>query len=271
MALLPAGLDERPFDHAVRGGYEADRVGGAFVAGYSAALRTLVPGAPLRTSLCATESGGAHPKAIQTRLDADGRLVGHKRWSTYATEAELLLVVATTGIDDAGRSRLKLVRVAPDAPGVTVTPMPPPPFTPEVAHAEVTLDTHVAPGDILPGDGYTDYVKPFRTIEDIHVHGAMLGWMLGLAARHTWPHELVERMLAAVAGLRTLAAAPPLAPTTHLALAGIIALTRELAERAPWATLEPDALARWRRDRPLFEVAGKARAARLEAAWQALA
>ncbi|HUQ06996.1 MAG TPA: acyl-CoA dehydrogenase family protein [Kofleriaceae bacterium] len=271
MVLLPADLDERPIDRAVRGGYDADRVGAAFVAGYSGALRTLVPGAPMRTSLCATESGGAHPKAIQTRLDADGRLVGHKRWSTYATEAELLLVVATIGVDDAGRNRLKLVRVAPGAPGVTITPMPPPPFAPEVAHAEVVLDTRVSPGDILPGDGYTEYLKPFRTIEDIHVHGAMLGWMLGLAARHGWPRELAERLLAAVAALRTLAAAPPLAPATHLALAGAIATTRELVERAPWSTLDPDAHARWQRDRPLLEVAGKARAARLEAAWQAQA
>ncbi|MBZ0234822.1 MAG: acyl-CoA dehydrogenase family protein, partial [Deltaproteobacteria bacterium] len=201
--LLPADLDERPIDRAVHGGYEADRVGAAFVAGYSAALRALVPGAPPRTSLCATEAGGAHPRAITTRLDPELRLVGAKRWSTLATEAELLLVVATIGADEAGRSRLKLVRVSPRAPGVTITAMPPPPFAPEVSHAELTLDTQVAPADVLPGDGYTDYLKPFRTVEDIHVHGAMLGWLLGLAARHAWPHELVERLLAAVASLRS--------------------------------------------------------------------
>lgn len=268
--LLPADLDERPIDRAVRGGYEADRLGAAFVAGYSGALRALVPDAPLRTSLCATESGGAHPRAIATRLDPELRLVGQKRWSTLATEAELLLVVASIGTDDEGRNRLKLVRVSPRAPGVTITAMPPPPFAPEVSHAEIRLDTQVAPGDVLPGDGYTDYLKPFRTVEDIHVHGAMVGWMLGLAARHAWPHELVERLLAAVAALRSLAAAPPLAPATHLALAGTIATTRELVERAPWSTLDPDALARWQRDRPLLEVAGKARAARLDAARQAL-
>jgi alkylation response protein AidB-like acyl-CoA dehydrogenase len=270
--LLPADLDERrPIDRAVRGGYEADRLGAAFVAGYSGALRALVPDAPLRTSLCATEQGGAHPRAITTRLDPELRLVGQKRWSTLATEAELLLVVATAGTDDAGRNRLKLVRVSPRAPGVTITQMPPPPFAPEVTHAEITFDTQVAPADVLPGDGYSDYLKPFRTVEDIHVHASMLGWMLGLAARHSWPHELAERLLAAVATLRSLADAPRLAPTTHLALAGAIAATRELVERAPWNTLDSDAHARWQRDRPLLEVAGKARVARLEAAWQALA
>ena len=267
---LPADLDDRPIDRAVRGGHDADRLGAAFVAGYGAALRALVPDAPARTSLCATEHGGAHPRAIASRLDHDLRLVGHKRWSTLATEAELLLVVASVGTDDAGRNRLKLVRVSPRAPGVTITPMPPPPFAPEVRHAEIQLDTWVEPGDVLPGDGYTDYLKPFRTVEDLHVHGALLGWMLGLAARHAWPRELTERLLAAVAAVRSLAAAPPLAPATHLALAGTIALVRDLVERAPWASLDPDARARWERDRPLLEVAGRARAARLDAAWAAL-
>jgi acyl-CoA dehydrogenase len=231
--MLPADLADLPIDHAVRGGHDADRLGVAFVAGYGAALRALVPGAPARTSLCATEDAGAHPRAIATTL-ADGRLRGRKTWSTLATEAELLLVVASVGVDAAGKNRLRLVRVAPTAPGVTITPMPPPPFAPEVGHA------------------------------------ALLGWMLGLAARHAWPRELVERLLAAVATLRSLAAAPPLAPQTHVALAGAIALTRELAERAPWDTLPPDALARWQRDRPLLDVAGRARAARLDAAWQRL-
>ncbi len=279
--LLPADLDldQRSIDRAVRGGHDAGGLGAAFVAGYGAALQALVPGAPRRTSLCATEQGGAHPRAIATTLSttgADGaplegdlRLVGHKRWSTLATEAELLLVVASTGVDGSGKNRLKLVRVSPRAAGVTITPMPPPPFAPDVGHAEIQLDTRVAVTAVLPGDGYSDYLKPFRTVEDLHVHGALLGWMLGLAARHAWPREQVERLLAAVASIRSLAAAPPLAPATHLALAGAIAVTRELVERAPWTTLDPDALARWQRDRPLLEVAGKARDARRDAAWQA--
>ncbi len=265
--MLPADLDDRTIDHAIRGGYAADRLGFAFVAGYGGALRALVPGAPARTSLCATEAEGNHPRNIKTTLDG-GRLVGAKKWATLSPEAELLLVVANTGTDAAGRPRLVLVKVSPRAAGVTITPMPPPPFAPEVTHAEITLDTAVADADVLPGDGYADYLKPFRTVEDIHVHAALLGWMLGLAARHAWPQELVERLLAAAATLRSLAASPPLAPATHLGLAGAIAVTRELVDRAPWSTLDADALARWQRDRPLLEVAGKARAARREAAWK---
>ena len=269
--MLPADLTSRPIDVALRAAHAADGLGAAFVAGYGAALRTLVPEVMARTSLCATEEGGAHPRAIQTRL-ADGVLSGKKRWSTLAMEAQLLLVVASVGTDAEGKNRLRLVRVSPRARGVTITPMPPAPFAPEVGHAEITFDAvSVLPTDVLPGDGYDDYLKPFRTVEDVHVHGALLAWMLGLAERHRWPRELVERLLAAVSGIRTLATAPPLAPETHVALAGAIALTRELVERAPWDSLDADALARWQRDRPLLEVAGKARAARLEAAWAAQA
>jgi len=267
--LLP-DLDERPIDRALRGGHAADGVGPAFVAGYGAALAALVPGVAARTSLCATEQGGAHPRAIATTL-ADGRLRGRKTWATLAHQAELLLVVASTGADERGRNRLRLVRVRADAPGVTITPMPAPPFAPEIGHAEVVLDVAVAADDVLPGDGYDDYLKPFRTVEDVHVHAALLGWVLALAERHAWPHELIERLLAVAAALRALAAAPPLAPATHLALAGAIATTRELLDRAPWASLDPDAHARWQRDRPLLDVAGRARAARLEAAWRAVA
>ena len=266
--MLPADLDDRPIDRALRGGHDAGGLGEAFVHGYRAALAALVPGVPSRTSLCATEEGGNHPRAITTTLDAELRLRGTKTWATLAGEAEALLVVASIGPDDAGKNRLRLVRVSPSAPGVTITPMPPPPFAPEIGHARIELDTRVGAGDLLPGDGYDDYLKPFRTVEDIHVHGALLGWMLGLGERHGWAEDVIERLLAAALALRGLAAAPPRDPATHLALAGAIALGRELVERAPWTTLPPDELARWQRDRPLLEVAGRARAARREAAWR---
>src|SRR5687768_10435557 len=118
--MLPADLDDRPIDRAVRGAHDADRLGLAFVHGYGAALATLVPGAPARTSLCATEKTGNHPRAIATTLDAELRLRGAKTWSTLAHEAELLLVVASVGLDEAGRNRLRVVKVSPTAPGVTI-------------------------------------------------------------------------------------------------------------------------------------------------------
>jgi hypothetical protein len=55
-------------DRALAGGFEADRLGYAFASGYQAACRaafpTLADGQP--RALCATESGGVHPRAIAT-------------------------------------------------------------------------------------------------------------------------------------------------------------------------------------------------------------
>ena len=69
-------------------------------------------------------------------------------------------------------------------------------------------------------------------------------------------------------------ATPPdrqLAAATHLALAGVLdTAARLVAEvEAAWRALPIDAeRTRWERDRALLMVAGKARAARREKAWQ---
>jgi alkylation response protein AidB-like acyl-CoA dehydrogenase len=253
-------------ERAAIGGARADRAGYAMALGYTTALEALV--GDTTASLCATEEGGNHPRAIQTRLH-DGRVTGAKKWATLADHATHLLVVATEGLDDTGRPRLRVVRVRKDAPGVTLT-LATAAFIPEIAHARVTLDA--APGDVLPGDGYADYVKPFRTVEDIHVHAAILGYLIGAARRHALPQPLIERLAMTAAALVTLGAADPKSPSTHIALGGVLATTAAvLAELEPaWAAAPSDEWTRWQRDRMLFTVASKARTERLARAWQTL-
>ena len=97
-------------------------------------------------------------------------------------------------VDAQGRNALRMVRVPTDAPGVTLAPSSAP-FVPEIPHAEVTLDhVHVATDAVLPGDGYTEYVKPFRTVEDAHVHAALLGYLIGIARRHDFDRLLIEQI-----------------------------------------------------------------------------
>jgi alkylation response protein AidB-like acyl-CoA dehydrogenase len=274
LAALAARVEgvASPADRAILGGVLADRLGYAFVAGYHAALGALVPGGA-RRCLCATEEGGAHPRAIATMLRADGdgfRLDGKKRFSTLATVADELLVVASTGVDAAGKNRLKLVCVPAGADGLTITPMPATPFAPEVPHAEVTLaGVRVEAAALLPGDGYDDYLKPFRTVEDVHVHLAALAWFARVAHAAGFPAALRERLLALIAAARDLATRDPSAPATHLALAGVIDLSASwLEDCAPtWAAVDEDTRTRFERDRPLLRVAGKAREARRAAAW----
>jgi hypothetical protein len=267
-------------DLALAGGFVADRLGYAFGSGYHAALRSLLPQLPpdVPAALCATESGGAHPSAMRTRLAADGegtpRLEGSKGFVTFGTHARQLLVVASEGQDAQGRNRLRLVRIGPERPGVTVTPLPETPFVPEVPHAELRLEgVAVAPEDVLPGDGYARYLKPFRTVEDCHVHAAFLGWLMQVARRSGWPEALQDDVLAAAAAVRSLALSDPESPAVHVALGGVLDLCARLVERtAPlWERVEAPTRERWERDRALLGVAGKARAKRREVARQRLA
>lgn len=268
-----------PVDAAFAGGFVADRLGYAFASGYHSALRSLFPQLPRehRYALCVTEAGGGHPAAMHTRLTGSGegplRLEGSKAFVTLGTFADELLVVATEGQDDQGRNRLRLVRLDARRPGLTLTELPPPPFVPEVPHAELRLDgVAVAPEDVLPGDGYVRYVKPFRTVEDCHVFAAVIGWLLQVARRSGWPDEVREELLALAVTMRGLAQAEPASPAVHLALAGAIDLFRRRVDGlgALWEQVDGPTRERWERDRLLLNVAGKVRAKRREAARQKL-
>jgi acyl-CoA dehydrogenase len=270
-----------PVALAIAGGFAADRIGWAFASGYQAALRALVPDLPRDAvaAFCVTEAAGNRPKDIHTALERDGesgwRLTGSKRWTTLGPQGALFLVAARDASVAGERPAIKLVRVPSNAPGLRIEPMPPTRFVPEVPHAQLHFDSvALAAGAWLPGDGYERYVKPFRTVEDLHVTAAQLGYTLREARRFTWPQDWVERALAALEALRAIAREDPSSAATHLALAGALAFVGGLLGEADthWARA-PDAAARarWERDRPLGGVAGKARALRTERAWQRLA
>ncbi|HYE93895.1 MAG TPA: acyl-CoA dehydrogenase family protein [Terriglobales bacterium] len=266
-----------PFDRAVLAGFRADRVAGAFAGGYQGALRALVrDGLPddAIVSFCVSEPGGNSPKAIETTL-AGSVINGQKKWSTMAPLADLLLVAAHEGVDAAGRKRFKLVRVPATAPGVTIRRLPFTKFIPEIPHAELELrDVRVTADAALPGDGYNDYVKRFRTVEDIYIHGGVLGYALGAARRFDFPPMVAERLAAAIVTMRTLARGDFDAPETHVALAGALARDATLLEHsdAHWEKADEGERARWRRDRAGFgSVAGALREARRTRAWERLA
>jgi acyl-CoA dehydrogenase len=269
------------FDAAVVGGVHADRLGWAFVAGYGAAVRALDPALPpgVMAALCATEARGVHPKDIETAARREGAewvVDGVKVFATLAAEADVLLVVASAGPGEDERNRLVVVRVPVEASGVTREASPRViPFAPEISHQVVRLvGVRVPESAALPGDGYEDALKPFRSIEDLHVFAAGLSYLCGVAGRFDWPKSFRERAVAVVMALRALASSPSglRTPESHVALGGALALGREVVDASDslWERAEATERERWRRDRPLMEVAGKARAARLEAAWRRL-
>jgi hypothetical protein len=254
-------------DRALAAGFAADRLAYAFVGGYRAALLRLVPSLDPRAcvALCATEEGGAHPRAIATRLEVTGGaqvLTGRKTFATLATCARELLVGASLGFEGA-KNRLVLARVAADAPGITIRPRPSLPFAPEVPHAEVVLERAPVLA-VLPGDGYADYLKPFRTIEDLHVFLALLGYLARVSRESGWAE--LGLVLDRAEALHALAPADPTDAALHIALAREIEACRALVARLPWASAAAEVHARWERDQPLLWVAEGARRKRLEAA-----
>ncbi len=192
---------------------------------------------------------------------------------TGATHADTLYVAASAGVDASGRNRIRLLRVAAAAPGVAIRRLPDAAFVPELPHAAVSFaDVAVADAALLPGDGYERYVKPFRSIEDIHVELALLGHLLRQTRATPDSEPLQARLLGQVALLRTIAAMPPEDAATHLLLAGNRHVFEALlaALEAAWQAGNPDFHALWTRDRALLAVAGTARAARTAKAWEQL-
>lgn len=285
---LPAQVRQRglPIERAVLSGALARVPAHAVAAGHQGALRALVPDLPIDgvVAFCASEERGAHPREIRTRLctDVDGtlRLDGRKQWATLAPAASLLLVIASTGREpaaDGERNRLRVARIPRDRDGVSVEPMPPTGFLPELDHAVVTLrSVEVEPAEVLAGDGYLDAVKPFRTIEDLYVAAALVAFVLGVGTRAGWPESALERQLALVVAARSLAADLSGStsyehPGTHLALAGWLAQVKEARalDEPLWQRVDGDLAAVWRRD-TAREVASSAREKRRERAWERL-
>jgi hypothetical protein len=263
-------------DHAIAGGCAADRVGWAFASGYQAALRALVASLPAERicALCVTEEEGNSPRAIKStlrRVEGGWRLDGAKRWTTLGSEGTLFLVAARDADASGERPLLRVARVPSSASGVTIERMPDTRFVPEVPHARLRFENVRLEDDaLLPGDGYEGYVKRFRTVEDIHVHSAVLAYLVREARRLDWPKPWLERAVANLVALREIAALDAAAPQTHVALAGSLATGAALISEteAFWRAAASDpAAARWTRDRELLRIASQARELRTARAW----
>lgn len=276
-AALAAEL-RRPADLALVGGLKSERLAWAFASGYQAALRAAIPRLPPNepASLCVTEARGGHPRAIEATLrqTPDGRLVasGKKTYVTLGTLARHLIVVLREGEQPNGRPALRAVVIPADRPGVTISAGPALPFAPELPHGALRLDeVEVFPDELLPGDAYEGLVRPFRTVEDLHVLAATLGFLVREARLSEQSGRLQQLLILAVA-TRDLCAADPSDAAVHVTLGGLFSAVEDAAEQANLtrAARDPEAAERFDRDRPLLSVASRARAARLDQAWTAV-
>ena len=249
---------------AILGGRLAATPGLAFLAGYQAALRALWPEAPASLgAFCVTERRSVRPADMTTRFH-EGRLSGCKDFVTGGSEADWFLVAARS--EPEGESvRISLCSIARDTAGVALERLPPLPIAPDIPHARLLLDG--AEAQALPGDGWDDYAKPFRTLEDIHVLLALSAWLYSVCLECRWPQALRLKLTGVLAAGSEVARLDPREATTHLLLGGVFAqfeslqaeLDVALESAGEWAAL-------WRRDSGLLRIAGSARQKRLEKA-----
>lgn len=251
-----------PFELAVAGGRRMATPGLAFLVGYQAALRMLWPSAPLSLgALCATEQRSLRPADMHTRL-RDLRLSGRKDFVTAGDAADWLLVAARS--EEPGETpRLSLAVVYPGEPGVKVEKLPALPLMPDISHGRLHLDGALC--ELLAGDGWDAYVKPFRSLEDVYVLSAMTAWLYGIGQDSNWPQALQLRLLALLAGCAEASRQAPSNPAGHVLLGGLFAQFESLKTEVDQALLQgdPACAAMWQRDQGVMQLAAGARAKRL--------
>ncbi|MGF6690836.1 alkylation response protein AidB-like acyl-CoA dehydrogenase [Metapseudomonas resinovorans] len=258
-----------PFELAVLGGKLAPTPGLAFLAGYQGALRLLWPSAPLSLgALCVTENRSVRPADMQTRLTGLS-LSGRKDFVTAGDAADWLLVAAREEAE--GESpRLALAVVRNGAPGVRVEQLKPLPLMPDIPHARLHLEA--AHCERLAGDGWDAYVKPFRSIEDLHVLAALVAWLYGIGRDSAWPQALQLRLLGLLTGAAEVSRHCATASAMHLFLAALFAEFKALKPEldAAFANGPADCATLWQRDQGVLDIASGPRAKRLEKALAAL-
>lgn len=263
------------FLSALDAGCQAGQLAFCFAGGYQAALRRLLPFlAPTAfAALLLSEGKRQRPEELLTTLTplADGRfrLDGEKSYVTGADAADPLLVIARNGVAADGRVTAALVVLPAGLPGISGSARQDVGFLAALPHGRARFDgVVVEPAMLVAGDGWRQYARPFRTLEDVHVSAAVAAHLAVHALRGGFPPALVATLLACLARLADCAAREADDPVGHLLLAGAerdLALASTEIDAAVART--DDAFARdWRANRLLLGLAAPARLKRLEKA-----
>lgn len=210
--------NQSPFEKAIIGGFACQQFSFAFMAGYQAALEKMFPMiAPNKIkALCVSEKGGGHPKAIQTTL-SNGQLNGFKTYITAGSEVEHLLVLCKTDQIVNGRPLLKLVHLPIDSQLKVIDFELS--FMKEIKHGKLALEAFAINAEqVLDGDGYSQYTKPFRTLEDICVGAAYQAMLLRQAIANDWEEAIRDQILLNIYTLKNLLTLFPSSLETHLLL-----------------------------------------------------
>ncbi len=271
-----------PIDRAVLGGFISDRLSYSFWAGIQAGIQSLSPELPADSvvSFCVTEESGNNPKNIMTRLTENGcnsngekiwKLNGEKKFITSALEADILLVAASAGFNPDGMNMLRIVSLNSNMPGIVIEPMKEIIVTPEFSHCYIRLNNvEIHDEQIYKEDAFTEYMKPFRTVEDIYVAIAILAYLFGAACRYDWPRGVKEDILCLIISFRALSRDDPKAPDVHIALGSLLFQVKRFIEsiESLWNKADDAVVNAWKRDVSIINIAEEAQSLRLKKAWE---
>ena len=242
----------------------SNNISQAFIIGYRCALQSLIPELKQRqwAAMCVSEKTGNHPKSLTSTVDDNGLINGHKSFITMADQAKQLVVIAKAGqVDDT--PVLKAVLLELPCEGVSIQAMPPLPMVPDISHGQITFKN--CQGTLLTGDGYSDYSKRFRTLEDAHVFMAFTAMILRKCVDLKLDPELVQECLLLINSLHSLKGFDKnQEPWLHLTLAACFKHFENMCKQFEEALKKSgdDFYALWMRDKKLFTIAAKARVSR---------
>jgi alkylation response protein AidB-like acyl-CoA dehydrogenase len=116
-----------------------------------------------------------HKLSTTATHDGDDWLInGTKYYISGVAEAEAILVVTRTGVDEAtGRARMSLFIVPTDAPGLTVQPLPVSAALPE-QQSTLFFDNVRVSGDQLVGEADDGFTQVFHGLNPERITGAAL-------------------------------------------------------------------------------------------------
>lgn len=241
----------------------ATSIGQAFAIGYRCALQALLPELKQDqwAAFCATELKGNHPKQIETHVNGEGIIHGHKTFVSMGTKAQQLIVLAKAGEQDA-RPVLKAVLVNAAQDEMRISDMPDLGMIPDIPHGQLMISG--ARGEVLSGDGYLKYSKRFRTLEDVHVLASFVSFIISMVVRYKLSDGLLTRGVYLLQGCADHSLQD--SASQHLVLDEGFKLFDEWVVEFEKSLSElPDSFSdAWERDRKLFHIAGKARQKRAQ-------
>ena len=262
--------DANLFNFALIAGCNAPNFAHAFFAGYQVALKALVPEAPAGIgAFCLTEETGNRPKELQTTWN-NTQLNGHKNFITGGELAQWLVVIAKQADHPASQrptiKALLVERQHNDLSQLQVTNKPPLSILSELPHGEASFVN--ASATLLNGDGWNDYSKLFRILEDAYVLTATMGWLYQQALENNWPKTLIISFLGIIASLSEALADNPQSPTMHLVLESAFMQFNDLSFELSTTMLKTESpyLKEWQQDRAVFNIGKQARQVRFKQA-----